>query len=169
MRNRNTQKFVILEAKYKSLRRRLPNKIAITLVNFFKRNFKVGGFVDRPFKKWRKSRYPGKRGTTMVQSGKTRRDIKKLQVSPRKVVVGIGSHNKYAEIHNTGGKIPITPKMRRFFWAKYYETENEFWKNMALTPKTEIDVPQRQFIGDSKALKTTIDRMIIKELKHALQ
>jgi phage gpG-like protein len=168
MPNHNAKKFNILQSQYKGFRRRLPNKVAITAVNFFKRNFKVGGFVDRPFRKWKKSKYPGKKGTTMVQSGKTRRDIKKLKVSQRRVVVGIGGHKAYAEIHNTGGKLPITPKMRRFFWAKWYETKNDFWRNMALTKKTHLDIPQRQFIGDSKVLEITVERMIIKELKKAL-
>lgn len=168
MRNDNTKEFKLLESRYRSFRRTLPNKIAITAVNFFKRNFKVGGFVDRPFQKWKKSNYPGVR-KTMVQSGQTRRDIKKLKVSPKRVVVGIGKHNEYAAIHNTGGKIPITPKMRRFFWAKYKETQDTFWRNMALTKKTHINIPKRQFIGDSKALETTIERMIIKELKKALR
>jgi hypothetical protein len=76
----------------------------------------------------------------------------------------------YAAIHNNGGKIPVTPKMRKFFWAKYYEragnvtklksgkasaskrnvalsSEVQFYKNMALTKRAHITIPQRQFIG----------------------
>jgi phage gpG-like protein len=105
---------------------------------------------------------------TMVRSGNTRREIKKLQVSETKVVVGIANHNHHAKIHNEGGKIPVTPKMRRFFWAKYKETGKEYWKGMALTKKTHFDIPQRKFIGDSKALEKTLDRMLISELRKAL-
>ncbi|MDY3352311.1 phage virion morphogenesis protein [Riemerella anatipestifer] len=137
--------------------------MAIVTVNFFKRNFDVGGFVDRPFQKWKDSSYPGSR-KTMVKSGNTRRDIKKLKVSQDQVIVGIGSHNHYAEIHNTGGKILITPKMRRFFWAKFKETGRDYWKFLAITKKTHLDIPKRKFIDDSKALEITAERMIIKEL-----
>lgn len=168
-KNSNIGKFVFLERQYKGFRRRLPNKVAITVVNFFKRNFRVSGFVDRPFQKWKKPSYPGKKGATLVKSGELRRNIKKLRVSVNRVVVGVPSNIKHARIHNEGGKIAITPKMRRFFWAKFKETEKEFWKNMALTKKTHIDIPKRQFIGDSKVLEVTIERMIIKELKKALQ
>lgn len=162
MRN-NSRQFNILLQEYNQLRNRLPNKIAITAVNFFKRNFKVGGFVDKPFQKWKKSQM--NKRTTMVQSGNLRRAIKKLRVSRNRVVVGIGQHIPYAQIHNEGGQIPITPKMRRFFWAKFKETGKEHWKNMALTKKKHLEIPQRKFIGDTKALEITIERMMIKELK----
>ena len=58
--------------------------------------------------------------------------------------------------------------MRRFFWAKFKETGKEYWKGLALTKKTHFDIPKRKFIGDSKALKITIDRMLIRELQRAL-
>jgi len=43
----------------------------------------------------------------------------------------------YAKIHEEGGTIPaysllITPKMRRFFWAMWYETREDKWKGAAL-------------------------------------
>lgn len=169
MRNQNNaRELERLAARYRNFKRTIPQKAAITMVNFFKRNFNVGGFVDVPFQRWKKSTYPGARAT-MVRSGNTRREIKKLQVSESRVVVGIGNHNHYAKIHNEGGKILITPKMRRFFWAKYKETEKEYWKWLALTKKTHIDMPQRKFIGDSKALEKTLDRMIISELRKIME
>ncbi len=189
MPNNNHKAFELLEQQYRSFKQKLPEQVATTAVNFFKRNFKLGGFTDQPFRRWEKSDYPGMGKTTMVKSGQTRRDIKKIQVSPNKVVVGIGNHNHYAGIHNTGGKIPITPKMRRFFWAKYLELSGIkkpmstierkkreeaipdclFWKALALTQKDCIDIPKRQFIGDSKALDVAIERQIIKLLKHYLK
>ncbi|KFF13105.1 hypothetical protein IW15_10095 [Chryseobacterium soli] len=167
MPNNNAQEFDRLRTKYRNFQRTIPQKAAITMVNFFKRNFKVGGFVDVPFQRWKKSTYPGARAT-MVRSGNTRREIKKIQVSQSRVTVGIGNHNHYAKIHNEGGKILITPKIRRFFWAKYKETGKEYWMWLALTKKTHIEIPQRKFIGDSKALEKTLDRMIVSELKKAL-
>lgn len=167
MPNNNAGEFDRLAGKYRNFKRTIPHKAAITMVNFFKRNFNVGGFVDVPFKRWKKSTYPGARGA-MVRSGNTRREIKKIQVSQSRVVVGIANHNHYAKIHNEGGKILITPKMRRFFWAKYKETGKDYWKGLALTKKTHIDIPQRKFIGESKALEKTLDRMLIAELRKAL-
>lgn len=167
MPNNNAREFDKLSRKYRNFRRTVPQKAAITMVNFFKRNFNVGGFVDVPFKRWKKSTYPGARAT-MVRSGNTRREIKKIQISESRVVVGIANHNHYAKIHNEGGKIPITPKMRRFFWAKFKETGKDYWKWLALTKKSFIEIPQRKIIGDSIALEKTLDRMLISELKKAL-
>lgn len=167
MPNNNAREFDKLSRKYRNFRRTVPQKAAITMVNFFKRNFNVGGFVDVPFQRWKKSTYPGARAT-MVRSGNTRREIKKIQISESRVVVGIANHNHYAKIHNEGGKIPITPKMRRFFWAKFKETGKDYWKWLALTKKSFIEIPQRKIIGDSIALEKTLDRMLILELKKAL-
>lgn len=57
----------------------------------------------------------------------------------------------YAAIHEFGGVIhvPVTARMRRFFWAKFFETNNERWKFMAISNKTEfvIQIDARPFAG----------------------
>jgi phage gpG-like protein len=60
----------------------------------------------------------------------------------------------YAAIHQYDGNItpyiPITSKIRKFFWAKYYNTGLVNWKAMALTKKKElkptIRIPARSYI-----------------------
>jgi hypothetical protein len=54
---------------------------------------------------------------------------------------------KGANTHEYGDTRPITLKMRRFFWAKWYETGLDMWKGLALTKKTEITYKKRAFIG----------------------
>lgn len=51
----------------------------------------------------------------------------------------LGTSVPYARIHELGGEIPAhqikkTQQMRKFFWAKWYESDKkeEMWKNMAL-------------------------------------
>lgn len=164
MGNNNSKAFDSLTTKYLKIRRRLPNKLAIVAVNFFKRNFKVGGYVDTSFTKWKDS---GKKNRkTLVNTGNLRRSIKKIYSSIKKVVVGVTGTIPYAQIHNEGGKIEITPKMRRNFWYMYGKTGDVKYKAMALTPKTHIDIPQRQFIGeDNKAIEIALDREIIRQFK----
>jgi len=57
----------------------------------------------------------------------------------------------YAAIHEFGGvvHVPVTVRMRRFFWAKFFETRDEKWKWMALSKKTEfvIQIDARPFAG----------------------
>lgn len=86
----------------------------------------------------------------------------------------------YAPAHNWGETLhpTVTPKMRKFAWAKYYQSgggrknategtksaKNEEpaealkWKKLALTKKEKLDVkiPQRQFLGESKELTEKI-------------
>lgn len=60
-----------------------------------------------------------------------------------------GSTVPGAAIHEFGGSIKITARMRRFFWAKYYEAsgfERLFWQRMALTKKQFINIPKRAYL-----------------------
>ena len=92
----------------------------------------------------------------------------------------------YAAIHNDGGEIKVTKKMKRFFWAKYYETsgafgrkkngerrndkrtvqlstEAEFWKYMALMKEGKsIKIPRRRFLGVSPEVEKAV-RDIVEE------
>lgn len=52
----------------------------------------------------------------------------------------------YSKIQNEGGKIKVTEKMRRFFWSQFYKTNDSFWKNMALTKKEYITIPDRPYL-----------------------
>ena len=67
----------------------------------------------------------------------------------------------YAGIHNEGGEIKVTARMKRFFWHKYHETKDEFWKAMALMKvgKT-IKIPRRQFLGMAPEVETEVRKII---------
>ncbi len=78
-----------------------------------------------------------------------------IEVRPQgKSSVIISANAPYAAIHNYGGivkpSITITPRMRNFFWYKFYETGLVSWKAMALTKKKKlkpvIEIPARPFI-----------------------
>jgi len=98
-----------------------------------------------------------------------RRGIKVTNVSRNQVRVGVDSNIKYAEIHNFGGKIEITPKMRRYFWAMFKQTGDAYYKGLALTKKKHFDIPERKFIGNTLAMEPRLDRRTIKELKKITQ
>jgi len=78
-----------------------------------------------------------------------------IEVRPQgKSSIVISANSPYAAIHQFGGTltptIPITSKMRKFFWAKYYNTGLVNWKAMALTKKKELKptnkIPARPYI-----------------------
>ena len=81
----------------------------------------------------------------------------------------------YASIHNEGGKIVVTPKMKKYFWARYHDAggsqngkmsaEAAFWRNMALKRAgSAITIPKRQFMGDHPEVTRIVNEVINKEL-----
>ena len=81
----------------------------------------------------------------------------------------------YAKIHNDGGQITVTPKMKSYFWSRYYDAggsnkgeiskEAEFWRNMALKKVGSIiDIPQRQFMGEDPEVTRIVQETIEQEL-----
>jgi hypothetical protein len=117
--------------------------------------------------------------------------MRSITAHPRPGEVTIINDVEYANIHNEGGEVNprVTEKMKRFAWYKVYSIakirkrkpgekrrkkgtakplppEAEIWKALALTKnRLHIKIPQRRFIGDSKALQQKIDELIIKTIQ----
>lgn len=150
----------------------LLNDICVELSDEFDRNFERKGFFER---KWKPRRNEGK-GSLMLQTGKLRRSLRGKVTGNNSVTWT--SSEPYADIHNRGGTITVTAKMRRFFWAKYYELggkirynkkggmskasirvskEAEYYRALALKKVgSKITIPQRQFIGDHPRVKECV-------------
>lgn len=75
---------------------------------------------------------------------------------------------KYANTHEYGDTRPITPAMRRFFWAKFFETGLQLFKGLALTKKTTITWKPRPFLNpalkefEAKELPNVLERIYIR-------
>ena len=95
----------------------------------------------------------------------------------------------YAQIHNEGGEITVTKRMKGYFWSMYYKrglvgemygkakgkknrqkadnlnTEAQFWRNMALKKVGDkIKIPQRQFLGEHPEVNRIVREVINQEL-----
>lgn len=91
----------------------------------------------------------------------------------------IFNNEVYAATHNDGEDIPVTERMKRFFWAKHIESkeqmgrespEAEFWKRMALKkPGSTIRIPQRHFLGPGPQVDTIVTTVIEKELEEFIK
>lgn len=153
----------------------LPRFVANDALQHFDDSWENKGFTDEKgtFKSWEErkqndgSKSDNNRGLLVGKgSGILRRSLEVKSATAQKIV--IGTPVKYAKIHNEGGEIQqnisITPKMRKFAWAKYYETKKPSWKGLALTKKKEINrtitIPKRQFMGNSKPLFDKIEKRI---------
>lgn len=144
--------------------------IGIEAVKHFKRNFEEEGFVDKSVSKWASRKTKRSGGTNgqkvLNKSGELSESID-YRVDGEGVV--ISTDKPYAEIHNEGGEITVTPQMRKYFWAMHKEAKDggdddmaDQYKGMALAKK--IVIPKRQFIGESEVLNNNIIDKIVRDL-----
>lgn len=89
--------------------------------------------------------------------GGRREFVDRLEVSKDGFVWSREIYVPYAALHEYGGtvRVPVTERMRGFFWARFYEAggagspEAEKWKAMALTRQTvfTIEIEARPYAG----------------------
>ena len=106
-----------------ALRNNATRVIGNEAVNFFKERFKKQDWNDTHSEPWKPRTSPLSEKRTgahlLVQSGRLRRSIRVLRADAH--YVSVGTDSPYARIHNEGGEITITPKMKAFFWAMYFK------------------------------------------------
>lgn len=171
----------------------LPVKVGQAVMESTRQNFREGGFYGRKWKdtKRRTIGFDGADGQYGPLLSRQDHLMSSTDYIPGNGRVTIRNPVEYAQIHNEGGQIPVTVKMKRFFWAKYYETglssqlfesgkgkrskqkseafagEAGFWKGMALKKVgSMVRIPQRQFLGDSQQVEKIIEDITEKELKN---
>jgi len=151
--------------------------VEIELSDEFDRNFERKAFFD---KAWPAPRLSNSRGSTLMRSSALRRSIKSASDENG---ITWKSPVSYATIHNEGGEITVTDKMKRFFWAMYYKSagaittkkngeqsnsrrnqmltaEASRWKAMALLKVgSKIKIQQRQFIGNHPNVNRAIEQV----------
>lgn len=161
------------------LAKRMLGDIRVELGDEFDQNFERQGFFSEKWKR-RKSPIRGD-GHILVASGDLRKSIRSRSDESS---ITFYSDLDYAGIHNEGGEIKVTAKMKRFFWHKYYEasgslghrkdgslrrnkhnrqlsTNAEFWKSLALMKEGKtIKIPRRQFLGMAPEVETEVRKII---------
>lgn len=131
--------------------------VAETATSHFKQTFTEKAFDGNP---WAPPRMPKRTGSLLIDKGALVNSIRPAYVSRERVVISAGNDQvPYAQIHNEGGTMEITERMRRFFWAKFHDTKEEKWRHLALSRKS-ITVPKRQFMGDSQSLNDEIHKRL---------
>ena len=183
------QQFISMLQQYapeisQAVNRTLPVKIGAIGKKFFQDNFRKGGFQDyglHPWQRTHRQRYAKGAAAQYKPLMSGRQNLYgSIAYTPATARVAIGTDVPYAEIHNEGGDIVVTPRMKRFFWAKYREanggtwkrktTEADFWKALALKPVgSTLHIPKRQFIGESRELNDKIQQTIEDTINKIIQ
>lgn len=163
--------------------RNILKDIRVELTDEFDLNFERQGFFSEAWQRRKSPTRPG--GSILIDTGGLRKSIRSKSTDSS---ITFFSDLPYADIHNEGGEIAVTAKMKRFFWAKYYaatgsfgrkknnelrkdkrtvqlSAEAEFWKFMALMKvgKT-IKIPRRQFLGHSPEVEQMVKEIIEENL-----
>ncbi len=191
----NTQALKDFEKRLNKVLNAMPTVMGQAAVNHFQENItkRQGLAMNGSLQRFQNRVFEGrKRGNNILNNAGNMLDsIKIIRRSNNQVEVGIRSTEiPYAEIHQQGGRISVTDKMRKFFWAQYYQhatgssrnsrgrnkrsssslgSEASFWKAMAMKRKNAtIDIPKRQFMAVTPDLEKTILRVIQTEMNHII-
>lgn len=136
----------------------LLKDIQVELDDEFDRNFERKAFFTLSWK-------PAKHntiGSLMMRTGALRKSIRSELMGSSSIKWQ--SSLPYAELHNNGGDITVTAKMKKYCWYRFklasgnatskggkssaINPEAAFWKAMALKKEgSVIHIPKRQFIG----------------------
>lgn len=161
--------------------RNVLRDIQVELTDEFDGNFERQGFFSQAWERRKSPTRPG--GHILVDTGGLRRSIRS---EIRESSIVFMTDHPAAAIHNEGGEIVVTAKMKRYFWHKHYSAtgsfgrkkdgsrrndkrtrqlsdEADFWKAMALMRVgSKIRIPQRKFLGTSPEVEAAV-RQIIEE------
>lgn len=161
----------------------LAQDVSIMASQEFQENFYRGGYQDLTgsFHPWKARQLNvGAKRAMLIGRGRLVRSIKPV---PTKGIARVVASEPYAAIHQKGGEIKITPKMRKFFWAMHYKyrkrkarrvkdslapkrKENSiaaYWKALALK-KGSIIIPARPYMVTSKRIVDNVNDHVFDKL-----
>ena len=135
--------------------------VAETAQEYFKESFTRKAFDGNP---WEAARRPKRTGSLLIDSGNLLNSIRPAFVSPERVVISAGNDMvTYAAVHNEGyrGPVPVAAHKR-----ERPKGSGNFFNVRAHT--RHVDIPQRQFMGDSTELADIIHDRISGHLEFLL-
>ena len=172
-----------LDQQTRAVFRSILRDIQVELGEEFDQNFERQAFFSQAWARRKSPTRPG--GHILVDTGGLRRSVRS-EIRENSIV--FCSEHPAAAIHNEGGEIKVTARMKRYFWHKYMSAAGvlvfcrrkdgtmrrdkntrhiadvaDFWKAMALMKVgSTIKIPQRKFLGTSPEVETAV-RQIIEE------
>lgn len=173
----------------------LPVKVGRAVRDSIRENFRKGGFYGATWSPPMRIEqgFDSGPGYGTLLSG-TNHLMMSTDYFPEPGRVTIQNTLVYAQIHNDGGEITVTKRMKQFFWSQYYKKglvggmyergegkkskqkaealskEAEFWRNMALKKVgSTIKIPQRQFMGEHPEVDRIVREIINNELSKFAQ
>ena len=158
----------------------LPPVLATVCVNYFKDSFRRQGWRDKGLKMWvKRKNNKGSNGRgILIKRGHLRNSIRKLIATWK--LTEVGTNLPYAAVHNEGfkGTVQIRQHTRNQYSKEKkgrgvysIKTRQELTRTEKRATGTKftvrahtrkVDIPQRQYMGDSETLNLKIDHTITK-------
>ena len=173
-----------MDSEVRKIFRLVLDDIRVELGDEFDKNFERQAFFSES---WARRRSPVRQGgALLVDTGALRRSIRSRTTEDS---ITFYTDLPYAAIHNDGGEIVVTRRMKGYFWHKYREAtgafgrkkdgglrgdkrnrrlgdEAEFYKCMALKKEgSTVKIPRRRFLGTSPEVERTVREIIEENLE----
>jgi phage gpG-like protein len=158
--------------------------VQVELTDEFDSNFERKAFFNES---WNQPNLVNNRGSMMARTNGLRRSLRS-RVSGNSIT--FSSSLPYASLHNEGGEVVVTQKMKSFFWAMFYKsygaisfsikkkamanternkrlsTEAAQWKALALQKVgAKMKIEKRQFIGDHPKVRLGIEKIVNEQMQ----
>ena len=175
--------------------RTLPVKVGAKAVELTKKRFSESAYRGQTWKEpyRRKLNFKGAEGRykTLLSGTNHLRDSTYFKPEPGKVY--IRNQVEYGAIHNEGGTITVTARMKRYFWYRHMQAKGQrlstkrgklrktksnealtreaiFWQRMALKPVgSVIRMPRRRWFGPDPDMEKQLRMIIDKELNKFIE
>lgn len=114
--------------------KRILRDIQVELGDEFDRNFERQAFFSEAWARRKSPNRPG--GTLLIDTGNLRRSVRSRTTENS---ITFFTDLPYASIHNDGGEIVVTAKIKRYFRAKFYESQGGFERKKGIAKRTLSD------------------------------
>ncbi len=148
----------------------------VEAVNHFKASFPNQGFTDTNLIKWKERKKKDEGRGILTKTGRLRRGIKVLSKNPTSVMVGVDlSEVPYAQVHNDGfnGTVAVRAHIRRNTRNNVYKVKNRKLDatgiNAIAAGTRKMNIPRRQFVGNSEELNQKINKKVAAALKSNIE
>ena len=122
-----------INRQVRTIFRSILRDIQVELGDEFDRNFERQAFFSQAWSRRKSPTRPG--GHLLVDTGGLRRSVHS-EIRDSSVV--FLSDHPAAAIHNEGGEIRVTERMKRYFRAKFYETQGRFGRKSNDRPERTL-------------------------------
>lgn len=148
----------LLENQMEEILQGTAQIVSETSVEYFQNTFRTKKFDGNP---WAPPRVPKRSGSLLVQSGALLNSIRPVLVSPERIVIAAGNEKvDYAQVHNEGFKGSVTVPAHIRHTRRGDQTVRQHTRN--------VNIPQRQFIGNAQELENDLQERIEAYVKSVL-